>query len=149
MVIGFRCTPSEIIVVALRGTRDDPKLVTQDRIQRPKNLSDAAFFSWIRREITDLLKTNVPRKVAYKKAEHSPHRSSATERRAQVEAILELASYDCDFKQVKGLTKAQIAVAIEFDGKPKDVLEVLGGKRLHEVKDDLAKEAAVAGMSVL
>ena len=149
MVIGFRCTPKEIIVVALDGTKKMPKLLTRDRLVRPKNLSDPAFYSWLRKEITDLLKTNDPRKVVYKKAEHSPHRSSSTERRALVEAILELAAYDCDLKQVKGLTKAQLAAALQFEGKPKDVLDALTGTPLAAVGDDGTKEAALAALSVL
>lgn len=149
MVIGFRCTPHEIFLVELKGTKECPVVVASEVAKRLSDLSDAAFFSWVRKEITDLLKANTPRRVAFKKAEHAPSRSAATERRAQVEAILQLAAYDCGYKQIASFTKSQITAAIGYEGKPKDVINALDGTSLEQFKKDEQGEAALAAWSVL
>jgi hypothetical protein len=149
MVIGFRCTPHEIALVALKGTREHPVVDTSDVAKRPSNLSDPAFFSWVHKEITDLLATNSPKRISVKRAEHGPSRSASTERRAQVEAILQLAAYDAGYKQVASVTKSQIAAAIGYKGKIKDVIAALDGTPLEDFRKDERGEAALAAWSIL
>jgi hypothetical protein len=149
MVIGFRCSPQEIALVVLKGTKEDPVIVTSDVVKRPANLSDPAFFSWVHKEIKDLLTTNSPKRISFKKAEHGPTRSSSTERRAQVEAILQVAAYDTGYKQIAGMTKSQIAAAIGYEGTIKEVILALDGTPLEEFKKDERGEAALVAWSVL
>jgi hypothetical protein len=149
MVIGFRCSPQEITLVGLKGTKEDPVVVTSEVVRRPANLSDPAFFSWVHKEIRDLLTTNAPKRISFKKAEHGPSRSSSTERRAQVEAILQVAAYDSGYKQVVGMTKSQIAAAIGYEGKIKEILTALDGTPLESFTKDERGEAALVAWSIL
>jgi hypothetical protein len=149
MVIGFRCTPQEIALVVLKGTKDQPVVVTSDVAKRPSNLSDPAFFCWVHKEIRDLLTANSPKRISFKKAEHGPRRSAATERRAQVEAILQVAAYDSGYKQVPSLTKSQIAAAMCYKGIITDVITALDGTPLEDFKKDERGEAALAAWSIL
>jgi hypothetical protein len=149
MVIGFRCSPQGIALVALKGTKGNPILVTSEVVSRPANLTDPAFFSWVHKEIRDLLTTNSPKRISFKKAEHAPSRSSSTERRAQVEAILQVAAYDAGYKQVAGMTKSQIAAAIGYEGTIKEVIVALDGTPLEDFKKDERGEAALVAWSIL
>ena len=149
MVIGFRCSPQEIAVVLLKGTKETPVIVTSDVVKRPANLTDPAFFSWVHKEIRDLLTTNAPKRVCFKKAEHSPNRSASSERRAQVEAILQVAAYDTGYKQIAGMTKSQIAAAIGYEGTIKEVVLALDGAPMEELKKDDRGEAALVAWSIL
>jgi hypothetical protein len=149
MVIGFRCSPDAISLVLLDGTRISPNLLTSEVAKRPADLSDAAFFSWVRKEVTDLLRTNRPKRVALKRAEHGPARSNSTERRAQLEAVAQAASYDCGFHDVGLFNKAQIASALSFNGKARDILDALDGTPLQDLTTDELKEAALAAWCLL
>lgn len=149
MVIGFRCSPHGVALVVLRGTRAEPVLVKSEIAVRPANLTDPAFFSWAHKEIRDLLATNGAKRIRFKRAEHGPARSSSTERRAQVEAILQMAAYDSGYMQVTGVTKSQIAKAIGYVGAAKGVAAALDGTPMEAFRIDDRGEAALAAWSAL
>ena len=93
-VMGFRAEKDAVHWALVSGTRDQPVILTHDRLRAPDDLSEPDVLRWLRSEIQFLLVQHRPDGIAIRLVEcnpatfKTPKGLSFVYRRARVEGIL-------------------------------------------------------------
>ena len=116
MILGFRCSNSDITYAVLDGTREAPTIVAVETLSTPKGFTRRRCLRWVLNEADVLIKRHSVVRVVLKKHE-GRQASSAYEHRVEHEAAIMIASEDNGLEPCVKKGKSTIAKDLGLKGK--------------------------------
>ncbi len=149
MVIGFRSFPDGFAYVILNGTQSSTEVVAKDRLSLPQNNSWPACLSWVRKQLSEILRNHNITSACIKTVEPMAKKKSVE--RFHIDAVIlenihSIKGIDCNTR-IKSQLKRDIK---DFTDPARYIERVLvEDSSLSELNNAQYQEAALAAVSEL
>ena len=86
-IVGIRCSNTDFACAILKGTQDDPQLISCIVTSFPKGYEEHSLLHWFYQEIAGILTANASDGIAIKAAETMVKRSTSLELRIRITSV--------------------------------------------------------------
>lgn len=147
-VIGIRCFPEGFSFVVLKGTQENPEVVSFDRYNFPKDMEWGAKLNWLKTQIEEILRQHNINEVAMKRIEPSAQKKPLN--RLEVEGVVKETVFSLLGCECKAKLNSQIKRDINgFTQRARYLERVLESRGLNELNNPNYKDATLVAISEL